>query len=61
MKQVKQVLQLYMGTIVIIVSRNGLTTHAIEVHHRNQPEKSKLALYKPLVSLLIRRAGLGYR
>ena len=40
-----------MGAIVITVSRHDLTIHAIETHHRNQPEKSKLALYKPLFSL----------
>ena len=32
-----------MATIVGIISRHGLR---IEVHHRNQPNKSKLLLYK---------------
>ena len=35
-----------MATIVDIVSRRDLI---IEVRHRNQPNKSKLALYKPLL------------
>ena len=34
--------------IVDIVSRRGLK---IEAHHRNQPNKSKLVLYKPLFRL----------
>ena len=37
-----------MAAIVGIVSRRGLR---IEAHHRNQPNKSKLALYKPLIRL----------
>ena len=35
-----------MAALVGIVSRRGLT---IEAHHRIQPNKSKLALYKPIV------------
>ena len=34
-----------MAAVVGIVSRRGLT---IEACHKNQPNKSKLALYKPL-------------
>ena len=37
-----------MSTIVGIDSRCGF---AIEVRHRNQPNKCKLVLYKPLLSL----------
>ena len=37
-----------MAAIVGIVSRSGLR---IEVRHRNQSNKSKLALYKPLLCL----------
>ena len=37
-----------MAVIVDIVSRRGLR---IGAHHRNQPNKSKLALYKPLLRL----------
>ena len=37
-----------MAAIVDIVSRRGLR---MEVRHRNQPNKSKLALYKPLLRL----------
>ena len=37
-----------MAAIVGIVSRRGLR---IEAHRRNQPNKSKLALYKPLLCL----------
>ena len=37
-----------MAAIVSIVSRHGLR---IESHHRNQPNKSKLVLYKPLLRL----------
>ena len=37
-----------MEAIVDIVSRRGLR---IEARHRNQPNKSKLALYKPLLRL----------
>ena len=37
-----------MAAIVDIVSRCGFR---IEAHHRNQPNKSKLALYKPLLCL----------
>ena len=37
-----------MAAIVGIVSRRGLR---IEARHRNQPNKSKLALYKPLLCL----------
>ena len=36
---------LCMTTVVSIVSRHGLR---IEAHHRNQHNKTKLALYKPL-------------
>ena len=35
----------YMAAIVSNISRRGL---AIEGYHRNQPNKSKLALYKPI-------------
>ena len=35
-----------MAAIVNIISRRGL---AIKAHCRNQPNKSKLALYKPLL------------
>ena len=34
-----------MAAIIGIVSRHGFRN---EAHHRNQPNKSKLALYKPL-------------
>ena len=37
-----------MAAIVGIASRRGLR---IEAHHRNQPNKSKLVLYKPLFCL----------
>ena len=37
-----------MAAIVGIVTRRGLR---IEVHHRSQPNKSKLALCKPLLHL----------
>ena len=37
-----------MAAIVDIVSRRGLR---IGVRHRNQPNKSKLVLYKPLLRL----------
>ena len=37
-----------MAAVVGIVSKRGLR---IEAHHRNQPNKSKLALYKPLLRL----------
>ena len=37
-----------MAAIVGIVSKNGLR---IEVRRRNQPNKCKLALYKPLLCL----------
>ena len=37
-----------MAAIVGIVSRRGLRT---EARRRNQPNKSKLALYKPLLPL----------
>ena len=37
-----------MAAIVGIVSRRGLR---IEAHRTNQPNKSKLALYKPLLHL----------
>ena len=36
----------YVTAIVGIDSRHGLR---IETHHRNQPNKSKLALYEPLL------------
>ena len=35
-----------MAAVVGIISRRGIT---IEAYHRNQPNKSKLALYKPLL------------
>ena len=35
-----------MAAIVSIISRCGLRN---EAHHRNQPNKSELALYKPLL------------
>ena len=38
----------YTAAIVGIVSRRGFR---IEVRHRNQPNKSKLALYEPLLRL----------
>ena len=41
-------IQLYMPAVVGIVSRHGLSTDA---HYRYQPNKSKLVLYKPLLSL----------
>ena len=37
-----------MAAIVVISSEHGLR---IEAHCKNQPDKSKLALYKPLLSL----------
>ena len=39
-----------MAAIVSIISRHGFT---IEAHCRNQPNKSKLALYKPLFHFYI--------
>ena len=38
----------YIATTVSIISRHGLI---IDVRHRNQPNKSKLVLYKPLLPL----------
>ena len=38
----------YMAAVVGIISRHG---HSIDVHHRNLPNKSKLTLYKLLLSL----------
>ena len=38
----------YKAAVVIIGGGCGLR---IEAHHRNQPIKSKLLLYKPLLSL----------
>ena len=43
---VKQVVQPYTAAVVGIVSRHGLR---IEVHRRNQPNKSRLALCKPWI------------
>ena len=43
---VKQVLQLHVAAVVGIISRCGLS---IDPHHRNQPNKSKLELYKPSI------------
>ena len=36
----------YVATVVSIISRCGLS---IDVHHKNQPNKHKLALYGPLI------------
>ena len=44
-----QVLQLFMAAVSQFVSRHGLK---IEACHRNQPNKSKLVLLKPLLKLL---------
>ena len=44
----KQVLQLLYGAVVSIISKCGLI---IEVRCRNQSSKTKLVLYKPLLSL----------
>ena len=41
-------IQLYMPAVVGIVSRRSLS---FDAHHRYQPNKSKLVLYKPLLSL----------
>ena len=38
----------YMTAVVGIVSRHGLR---VEVYHRNQHRKTKLALFKPLPSV----------
>ena len=38
----------YMAAVVLIGSGCGLR---IKAHHRNQPNQSNLALYKPLLSL----------
>ena len=38
----------FMAAIVGIISRRGFR---IKAHHRNQPNKSKLVLYKPLIRL----------
>ena len=38
----------YNAAVVVIDSGHSLR---IEVHHRNQPNKSKIVLYKPLLSL----------
>ena len=46
---VKQVLQ-RMAAVIIINNENGFI---IEVHHRNQPCKNKLSLYKPLIVLTV--------
>ena len=43
---VKQVLQLLLAVVVDIVSRSDIS---IDAHHRHQPNKSKLVLYKPLL------------
>ena len=37
-----------MAAVIDIVSRRGLS---IDVHHTNQPNKSKLVLYKPLIHI----------
>ena len=37
---------MYVATVVGIVSKCGLS---IDAHHENQPNKHKLALYKPLI------------
>ena len=39
---------LYMAAFVNIISRHGLT---IVTRHTNQPNKNKLALYKPLIHI----------
>ena len=39
---------LEVALLVFIISRCGLS---IDVYHRNQPNKSKLVLHKPFVSL----------
>ena len=39
-----------MANVVSIISRHGLT---FEAHCRNQPNQSKLALYKPLATSLL--------
>ena len=43
---VKQILQLYIGPVVDIINRHGLS---IDVHCRSQLDESTLALYKPLI------------
>ena len=45
---VEQTLQVFMAAVISIVSRYGLIN---DPHHRNQPNKSKLALCKPLLLL----------
>ena len=57
-----------MAAVAIIDDGGGLT---VEAHHINQPNKSKLSLYKPLLLLTSllnsctqatrRNTGLGYR
>ena len=49
---VKQVLKLFMVAIVGNVSRNGPT---IEVHRRNQPNKSKLVLYVSAITFTLKQ------
>ena len=57
-----------MTAVAVIDDGCGLT---VEAHHINQPNKSKLSLYKPLLSLTFllncctqatrQNAGLSYR
>ena len=47
-----------MAAIVSIISRRGLT---IKVHHRNQPNKSKLVLYKPLLHFTVIYKGTVHK
>ena len=37
---------LYMAAVVVIISRHGIESKA---YLRNQPDKTKLVLYKPLI------------
>ena len=46
----KKFYSFYMATLVSTISRHSLT---IEMHNRNQPNKSKLVLYKPLLTLTV--------
>ena len=45
-----QLLYTYVATVVSIVSVDSLS---IDVHHRNQPNKSKLDLYKLLINFAL--------
>ena len=45
---VKQVYNFYIAALVGIISRHDIR---IEAHHINQPNKTNLGMYKPLLAL----------